>query len=78
MGSFPRKVSLLVCVRVPEGEAMLSLIVNRILWAIPTLIFVSFISFVIIPAAAGDMSLPMLPSCATLVSTYRGAGSTDA
>lgn len=54
MGSFPRKVSLLVCVRVPEGEAMLSLIVNRILWAIPTLIFVSFISFVIIQLPPGD------------------------
>jgi len=33
---------------------MLSLIVNRILWAIPTLIFVSFISFVIIQLPPGD------------------------
>lgn len=33
---------------------MLSLIVNRILWAIPTLVFVSFISFVIIQLPPGD------------------------
>lgn len=33
---------------------MLSLIINRILWAIPTLIFVSFISFVIIQLPPGD------------------------
>lgn len=33
---------------------MLSLIINRVMWAIPTLIFVSFISFVIIQLPPGD------------------------